>query len=307
MTPRISDDVQTAASILRSGGIVGMPTETVYGLAALAHDEKAVRRIFDVKGRPRTHPLIVHLACAEDAPHWGLMDDAAHSLADARWPGPLTILVRRTSRAPDWVTGGRDTVALRVPDHPTALALLALVDDGIVAPSANRFGRVSPTRAEHVRDDLGDDVDLVLDGGPCAVGVESTIVECTGPTLQVLRPGAVTAEEISAITGLALVDTTADARAPGMMLSHYAPRARVVLVYGMDEADTQCADFVESGDRCVVLHEDDPERYALTLYDRLREADAAGVDVVVAVMPRAEGIGIAVRDRLAKAAGIQAT
>ena len=301
MSDRITSDASRAADVLRHGGIVGMPTETVYGLAALAHDEAAVARVFAVKGRPRTHPLIVHLPAAAEADRWGRIDDRARALMLARWPGPLTILVPRTLHSPVWVTGGRDTVALRVPDHALALELLSLVDDGIVAPSANRFGKVSPTKAEHVLEDLGVDVDLVLDGGPCGIGLESTIVDCSGEHLQVLRPGAVSAIEIAAVTGLDLVDPTGESRAPGMLLSHYAPRAKVVTVATMEEAREEVAGCEEQGRRAVILHDTDTRLLAMSLYDRLREADANGADVVVAVLPPATGIGVAIRDRLAKA------
>lgn len=175
----IISDVSTAADVLRSGGIIGMPTETVYGLAALAQNERAVHRVFDTKGRPRQHPLIIHISSLDEAMKYGKFNETAVALASAFWPGPLTLLVPRTSLVADWVTGGRDSVALRVPSHSIAQQLLKSVAEGVVAPSANRFGKVSPTSAEHVLLDLGDDVDAILDGGPCGVGVESTIVECT--------------------------------------------------------------------------------------------------------------------------------
>jgi L-threonylcarbamoyladenylate synthase len=172
---QISTDVNEAAQILLSGGIIGLPTETVYGLAACALNQSAVSKVFAVKGRPTSHPLIVHLRPEEDLTMWGVFTPDALRLARAFWPGPLTLLVERTKMVPDWVTGGRDTVALRVPSHPVAIALLQAVNTGLVAPSANKFGKVSPTTAQHVLDDLGDSVDLILDGGSCEVGVESNV------------------------------------------------------------------------------------------------------------------------------------
>ena len=295
-------DVERAVRVLRDGGIIGLPTETVYGLAALAEDADAVARVFEVKGRPRSHPLIVHLASVAQLDDWGVLDDNAHELARRFMPGPLTLLVPRRSRVPDWVTGGRDTVALRIPNHPVAHALLEAVGTGVVAPSANRFGRVSPTTADHVAADLGDDVDLVLDGGPSAVGVESTIVECAEGRVRILRPGAVTAEQISAVVSVQTGPDDGDSRAPGMMKTHYAPVARVVLVESMTEADSEMNRARSAGLRSALVHHDDVEDYAESLYSDMRSADMAGVDVIVAVLPPEVGLGAAVRDRLMKAA-----
>ena len=280
-----------------NGGIIGMPTETVYGLAARALDEHAVHRVFDVKGRPRNHPLIVHLADAGVASHWGVLNAEAGILSRSFWPGPLTLLLPRTELVPDWVTGGRDTVALRVPSHPLCAELLSICDDGIVAPSANRFGGVSPTTASHVVEDLGSEVDLVLDGGPCAVGVESTIVECIGVP-QVLRPGLVSAAEIGGLVGEVWRTSTGDARAPGMLSSHYAPRATVVLVDDLESARRIAA---ESEGRCAVIWHEDVAEYARAMYAELRRFDDESMDIVVAVLPPDEGVGSAVRDRLGKA------
>ena len=279
-----------------NGGIIGMPTETVYGLAARALDEDAVHRVFDVKGRPRNHPLIVHLSADCDAGGWGVMNDDARALAGAVWPGPLTILVPRTSLVPDWVTGGRDSVALRVPSHPVCAELLRLCDDGIVAPSANRFGAVSPTTADHVISDLGGDVDLVLDGGPCVIGVESTIVECIGVP-QVLRPGVVTTDEIESIVGRLWMEDNGEVRAPGMLSSHYAPRARIVLLESVDEAHR-----LANGPDTAILWHADVSEYARHVYSDLRAFDEQGVETVYAVLPPPPGVGTAIRDRLTKAA-----
>jgi L-threonylcarbamoyladenylate synthase len=296
----ISHDVALAAEVLLDGGVIGMPTETVYGLAALALDEDAVHRIFDTKGRPRNHPLIVHLGPSVDYREWGQFNDTALSLAEEFWPGPLTLLVPRTQMVPDWVTGGRDTVAIRVPSHPMAQDLLTRVDSGVVAPSANKFGKVSPTTANHVLDDLGDDVDLVLDGGVCAVGIESTIVECT-EVFQVLRPGYITTDAIGRCVGTIPEGSSGSSRAPGMLLSHYAPRARVLLVDSMQQALETMREWSSTKKVCI-LQFDDVDVFAESLYDELRKADQEHHDIVIAVRAPSSGLGIAINDRLSKAA-----
>jgi L-threonylcarbamoyladenylate synthase len=310
--------IQRAVETLKRGGVVALPTETVYGLAANAEDELAVRRVFAIKGRPATHPLIVHLAGAAELPAWARhVPEEARRLAAAFWPGPLTLVLPRTERATDAVTGGQDTVALRVPNHPVALAVLAALGGGVAAPSANRFGRVSPTTAEHVRVDLGDDVDLVLDGGPCTVGLESTIVDLSGEEPAILRPGGLPGEEVERVLGRPVpVRTSTKVRVSGSLASHYAPRAGVVLVEPR-EAVSRTGALRARGQRVAVLgpasltmHSDiprfelpeDPAAAARVLYARLREADAEGYDVLVVCLPRAEGLGLAVRDRLARAA-----
>ena len=299
---RTTTDPAHAARVLIAGGIVAVPTETVYGLAALVHDRDAVLRVYAVKARPLDHPLIVHLSATDDPARWGRLSRGARALAAAFWPGPLTLLVPRTDLVPDWVTGGRTTVALRVPRHRATLDLLDRLPDALVAPSANRFGRVSPTTAEHVLADLGDDVDLVLDGGPCTVGVESTIVECIDDHVRILRPGAVTADDIERVLGTAPGSDSGPARAPGMLPSHYAPRARVVLVGTADEGRGTVEDLGHRDVRASLLWDDDVERFAAQLYARMRSADDEGVEVIVAVLPPDEGIGRAVCDRLRKAA-----
>ena len=298
---RITRDVALASSVLSNGGIIGMPTETVYGLAALALNEQAVARVFATKGRPTSHPLIVHLSPEENVDRWGVFNENAHAIAKAAWPGPITLLVPRTPLVPDWVTGGRDTVAIRIPSHPIAIELLNRVSDGIVAPSANRFGQVSPTRAEHVLQDLGNDVDLILDGGPCAIGLESTIVDCASEALQILRPGKITALQIAEITGLNMAITNGPSRAPGMMISHYAPHARVELCTSLDEATEKGIAYEKQGVSYSIIHHEDLAEYALSVYDDLRLADVNGVKVVLAVLPYDDGIGTAIRDRLTKA------
>lgn len=310
--------VDEAVAVLRRGGLVAIPTETVYGLGADASNPDAVRRIFAAKGRPRDHPLIVHIHDGGALAEWAHEPSPiAHRLADAFWPGPLTLVLPRVASVPDIVTGGRPTVGLRVPDQPLTLRLLERFGGGVAAPSANRFGRVSPTRAEHVVDEMGDSVDVVLDGGPCQIGVESTIVEIVGDRLEVLRVGTITVPDLERVVDRRVHSTgSGPARAPGMLAAHYAPTAQVV-VAGDDPAGEARA-WQRLGRRVAVLAETvptdlpegviwldpvgDPHGYARHLYERLREADRLGADVVVAVPPNAAGPGLAVQDRLAKAA-----
>jgi L-threonylcarbamoyladenylate synthase len=314
-------EIEHAARILRAGGLVVFPTETVYGLGADAANADAVARVYAVKGRPSDHPIIVHLASADaldDYAHEA--NDATRALARACWPGPLTLVVRRRpGTIADAVTGGRDTVALRVPAHPVAHALLAAFGGGVAAPSANRFGRVSPTTAAHVRADLDGDVDAILDGGAATVGVESTIVDCTGAQPAILRLGGVTRAEVEAVLGHPVVlKTRGEVAAPGTLERHYSPAARV-LVVGAGTATAVARREVASGHRVgllalagvtsatsddiVVLRPPrDVDDYARVLYARLREADDRGLDTLVVVPPPTDGIGAAVGDRLTRAA-----
>ncbi|MEY4079849.1 MAG: hypothetical protein RL430_279 [Actinomycetota bacterium] len=301
VTPVITS-TEDAAVILRSGGIVGLPTETVYGLAAVATDHTAVARVFGAKDRPNDHPLIVHVDSIEMASRFGLMNDTARLLAGAHWPGPLTLLLERTPLAGDDITGGRDTVAVRMPRHPMALSVITLCGEGLVAPSANKFGHVSPTTAAHVLHDLDGLIDAVLDGGPCSVGVESTIVDCT-ETLQILRPGAITAADVERSAGRAVDTTRGPSRAPGMLASHYAPDARVHLVASDEEARRLMAELSAVGRTAVVIGVGlDITEYAATLYEMMRRADDAGASDIVAVDPPGSGLEAAVSDRLRKAA-----
>jgi len=312
------ESIAAAVAVLRRGGLVGLPTETVYGLAADAENELAVRRIFAVKGRPSTHPLIVHVAHAGAMSQWATeVPPEAHMLAAAFWPGPLTLVLRRSSRASDAVTGGQETVALRVPGHPVALAVLRVFGGGVAAPSANRFGRVSPTRAEHVREDLGADVDLVLDGGPARVGVESTIVDLSGNEPVLLRPGGVPVEAVEKVLGRRISRVPGrKMRAPGLLPSHYAPRAGVLLAEP-GRAMAKALSLAEGGRRVAVAVPEsvevpaplvalripaDVEGLARELYGVFRAADEAKVDVVVISVPGEEGLGLAVADRLRRAA-----
>ncbi|WP_163778192.1 L-threonylcarbamoyladenylate synthase [Myxococcus vastator] len=312
------ESLERAVELLRHGGVVALPTETVYGLSANAEDELAVRRVFAIKGRPATHPLIVHIPGVEHLGTWArVVPEAARKLAEAFWPGPLTLVLSRTARATDAVTGGQDTVALRVPNHPVALAVLQKLGGGLAAPSANRFGKVSPTTAEHVQEDLGGDVDLVLDGGPCTVGVESTIVDLSADEPTILRPGGLAAEDVERVLGRKVpVRTLSKVRVSGSLESHYAPRAGVVLAEA-GQAVARVQELRGQGLRVGVLGPaslalppdvprfdvpDEPAGAARVLYARLREADAQGHDVLVACLPAESGLGIAVRDRLSRAA-----
>jgi L-threonylcarbamoyladenylate synthase len=328
-----SSDIATAVDVLRRGGLVAFPTETVYGLGADAGNPEAVSRIFAVKGRPRNHPVIVHLAEATAIKGWAAeVPPDAWALAEAFWPGPLTLILPRAEQVPDAVTGGSSTVGLRVPAQPLALELLEAFGGGIAAPSANRFGRVSPTTAAHVRADLGADVDLVLDGGACAVGVESTIVDLSWGGPRILRLGGISAEALSGALGHPVVvsavaggqaasggglGSAGTVPAPGTLPSHYAPAARVEVVAAEAVAE-RAAVLLRQGRRVGLLAPrrveglpdgldalppaGSPPAYAKCLYQRLREADRRGLDVLLAVPPPATGIGAAVVDRLRRAA-----
>jgi L-threonylcarbamoyladenylate synthase len=309
-----------AAANLLAGGLVAFPTETVYGLGADACNVDAVARIYSVKGRPADHPLIVHIASMDGLGDWANdVPGFAISLARDFWPGPMTLVVKRSELAGDFVTGGQDTVGVRVPDHPVALGLLeAFVragGKGVAAPSANRFGNVSPTTAQAVSDELGDylaDGDQILDGGSCDVGVESTIIDCTGDAPKILRPGAITAQMISESTGLEVVGQTADGvvvdsnviRVSGSLEAHYAPAATVVL----DESPVAGQGFIAMADVVAgdgVMRLASPkthEEFARVLYSALRAADEQGIETVVVAQPVGDGIAIAIRDRLKRAA-----
>ncbi len=327
--PPSSSNLERAVAVLRSGGLVSFPTETVYGLGADAAHAAATRQIVRDKRRPVDHPLIVHLAAFEQLNGWAREIPAyARQLAERFWPGPLTLILRRGPRALDVVTGGLDTVGLRVPSHPVALELLRRFGGGIAAPSANRFGRVSPTRASHVFDELGDQVDLILDGGDCSVGVESTIIDASGERPAILRPGGVTAEQISAELNLPLSDPSDHSpRAPGRMASHYAPEAVVELVEPGRMGErlpramethrrlaviapflppdlAELEEWVRSGRVIFVKSSPVLEELARTLYESLREVDRLGCDGVLIELPVESGLGAAIIDRLRKAAGL---
>jgi L-threonylcarbamoyladenylate synthase len=313
-------EIATAIAALAAGRLVAFPTETVYGLGADAENAAAVARIFAAKGRPADHPLIVHGASVEILDRYGReVPEAARRLAETAWPGPLTLVVMRSPRVLDAVTGGRETVGLRVPDQPIALELLAGFGRGVAAPSANPFGRTSATRAEHVRADLGDAVEVVLDGGPSEIGVESTILDVTTSVPTILRVGGLPAERIEELLGRSVErHASGPVRAPGMLATHYAPRARVELSSGTAETTARVAQLIADGltvgvialgasvvpsDGAIDLGSvGDVDEYARRLYDLLRTADARGLDAVVAEIPRPTGLGVAIIDRLTRAA-----
>lgn len=318
--PATAAAIAAAATVLRGGGVVAFPTETVYGLGAAATNEVAVQRVFAVKGRPVDHPLIVHLAAAEALTAWARhVPDGAWRLAQAFWPGPMTLVLPRQPWVSDAVTGGQDSVALRVPAHPVALALLAAAG-ALAAPSANRFGRVSPTRAEHVRVELGEAVDMILDGGPCEVGVESTIVSLLDEEPALLRPGGVPLAAIEQVLGRTLVKPPSGIRAPGRLPAHYAPatplavlpkavlfqRVAQLLQQGRKVAVlTLGPDSAATGDCAGAYREAMPTRaacYARALYATLRRIDAAGFCALLMQEPPQTADWLAVRDRLMRAA-----
>ena len=302
-----------AAEHLIAGDLVAFPTETVYGLGADASNSNAVARIYSVKGRPNDHPLIVHIASVDRMGDWASeVPEYAIALARSFWPGPMTLVLKRSGLAGDFVTGGQDTVGVRVPDHVVALALLEAFErsggKGVAAPSANRFGHVSPTTAAAVIEELADylsKVDLVLDGGACAVGVESTIIDCTGLLPRVLRPGAISTAMIEEATGLKVVNTDgADAiRVSGSLENHYAPAAKVLLC----EVPLVGQGFIahkniETPSGVIRLASpSNDEEFAQILYSALREADAQGLSEVAILQPEGIGIAVAIRDRLSRA------
>jgi L-threonylcarbamoyladenylate synthase len=302
-----------AANLLR-GGLVAFPTETVYGLGADACNADAVARIYAAKGRPADHPLIVHIASMDGLGDWA--DDVpGYAIALARdfWPGPMTLVVKRSRLAGDFVTGGQDTVGVRVPDHPVALGLLEAFEraggKGIAAPSANRFGNVSPTTAQAVSHELGEylaDGDQILDGGPCDVGVESTIIDCTGDVPKILRPGAITKQMVAESTGLEVIEAVDESaiRVSGSLEAHYAPVATVLL----DQSPVPGQGFIAmagimAGDGVVRLAAPNShDEFARVIYSALRAADQLGLETVVVIQPQGDGIAIAIRDRLKRAA-----
>ncbi len=308
-----TETVQSAAVALKAGHLVAFPTETVYGLGADAESAEAVARIYETKGRPNDHPLIVHIGSMDGISDWaGDIPEYAITLARDFWPGPLTLVVNRGERAKDFITGGQNTVGLRVPAHNIALGLIQEFikagGKGIAAPSANRFGAVSPTNAQAVEDELAQYLkvkDIILDGGPSLVGVESTIVDCTKETPFILRPGAVTAEMIEESTGLiALAPEQTEIRVSGSLDSHYSPKAKVVLDAIAEPGDGLIApDQIPTPDGVIRLASPRTiEGYARDLYAALRSADTQGIDVVVVLQPGGDGLAAAIRDRLKRSA-----
>lgn len=306
----MSKEVRRAAEILRAGGLVAFPTETVYGLGADASSAKAMARLYEVKGRPNDHPVIVHFASASEAFKWASeVSRDAKLLAERFWPGPLTLILKRSDKAKDFVTGGQASVGVRVPSHPVARELLDEFGKPLAAPSANRFGHVSPTTAAHVREDLGADVDLVLEGGPSEVGIESTIVDLSGGAAAILRPGKISREELQEIISLGKAETAP--RHSGGMEKHYAPKtpARLVATHELDKeiskltARAAVLAFSRPDERVDfwLRMPRDPAAYAQKLYAALRELDAAGCDALLIEAPPVESRWEAVLDRLRKA------
>ena len=301
--------IQGASQALSQGNLIAFPTETVYGLGADATNPDAVKRIYEVKGRPSDHPLIVHIASLDQMDQWAIdIPEFAITLARDFWPGPMTLVLKRSTKVKDFITGGQDTVALRVPAHPIALSLLQEFKEGIAAPSANRFGSVSPTTAEAVEEELKDYLspqDLILDGGQCLVGVESTIIDCTKQTPFILRPGAITSAMIEESTGLiALTNNDGSIRVSGSLDSHYSPKAKVVLDAIAEPGDGLIApDQISTPDGVIRLASPRTvEGYARDLYAALRLADTKNLDVVVVLQPGGDGLAEAIRDRLARSA-----
>jgi L-threonylcarbamoyladenylate synthase len=294
-----------AVQTLAKGGLVAIPTETVYGLSAAINNEAAIAKIFAVKGRPQNHPLIVHIANIDDLQTVAVdIHLDAIKLAHACWPGPLTLLLQRNENVPMSVTGGRDTVAVRVPDNAFTRQLILNLGSPVAAPSANRFGKVSPTTAQHVCDDLQSDVDLIIDDGASSVGVESTIVDFTVSPPQLLRPGGIPLEDIEKVLGYAIRDTDGISRASGMLQNHYQPSCKVFLVHTDNEAQQLNDTLLIQYDRVRILNRcDNLPLYASLLYSDLRQADADQIQALVAVLPENRGLGAAIRDRLTKAAG----
>ena len=293
---------QVAADAIIRGELVAIPTETVYGLGADALNDQAVEKIFAVKGRPRTHPLIVHIADTSEISRYAdHIPQVAYELCKRFWPGPLTVLLRRKPEICAAASGGLPTIALRCPDHDLTLTMLRAANTGVAAPSANLFGRVSPTTADHVAADLGDAVGVILDGGWCSIGVESTIVDCTTDPPAIVRAGGITRGQIEATVGpTTSASTTA---APGTLPSHYSPKCLVVLAADNEDAVRISKEqLAHKRSIRVIDYGRDVDLYAHNLYEDLRSCDRDGIDVAVAVLPPDEGIGAAVRDRLVRAA-----
>jgi L-threonylcarbamoyladenylate synthase len=308
-----TDSIRNAALSLKNQHLVAFPTETVYGLGADATNSEAIARIYEVKGRPADHPLIVHIASLDGLSDWAEdIPEYAITLAHDFWLGPMTLVIKRSDLAQDFITGGQETVGLRVPAHPIALALLkefaAIGGMGIAAPSANRFGAVSPTTAPAVEEELAPYLsaqDLILDGGPSLVGVESTIIDCTGPAPMILRLGAITSAMVEESTGLvALESNPAAIRVSGSLNSHYSPKAKVLLDVVAQAGDGLIApDQIPTPQGVVRLSAPSSiEQYARELYQSLRKADQLGLEIVVVLQPGGDGLAAAIRDRLQRSA-----
>jgi L-threonylcarbamoyladenylate synthase len=309
------NEIKMAAKALKDGNLVAFPTETVYGLGADAENVKAVSGIYSAKGRPTDHPLIVHISSSKQSGKWAIdIPDYAIKLANEFWPGPMTLIFKRSKLAKDFITGGQDTIGLRVPAHQIAQSLLLEFEKygghGVAAPSANKFGAVSPTTTDAVVSEIGDELsagDFVLDGGHSAIGIESTIIDCTNKDPIVLRPGAVTGEMINKLLGLKIQGTApySSVRVSGMMLTHYSPKAIVRLTESAKAGDgfIALADVPTPTGAIRLAAPNDLHDFAQSLYSSFREADLMGLKTIVVMPPLGDGIAHAIRDRLNKAAG----
>ena len=298
--------MELAVRTLKNSGLVAIPTETVYGLGAAINDEVAIAKIFAVKGRPQDHPLIVHVANIEQLHEVALnVSDDALKIAHACWPGALTLLLQRSDQVSLGITGGRETVAVRIPDNGFTRELITQLGSPIAAPSANRFGKVSPTTAQHVCDDLQGDVELIVDDGACSIGVESTILDFSVSPPQLLRPGGIPVEDLEHILGYGIESSDGISRISGMLLSHYKPTCRVRLVADENEAQLMIETLTTQELPARVLNRcDNLSRYASLLYDDLRQADADQIQTLIAVLPSKHGLGAAISDRLMKASAL---
>ena len=297
-------EIDECVEMLRAGSVIGIPTETVYGLAAIATNSSAINLVFTTKERPTSHPLILHIADVSMLDDWATnISSEARALCKKFWPGPLTLILHKSDKVLTEVTGGRDTVAIRCPNHSVTTKLLKKLNDAVVAPSANKFGKVSPTTAKHVVNDLGSDISLVLDGGDCSIGLESTIIDCTTTPPQLLRTGAITAEQILRECNITVVSASGESRAPGMLEKHYAPVCRVVLVSSSQEGLIEAQRYVADGFKVRLLDlNEDLDKFARLLYSSLRTADKDGINVAIVVRAPMKGIGLAINERLEKAA-----
>ena len=297
-------EIDECVNTLRAGSVIGIPTETVYGLAAIATNSSAINLVFTIKERPTSHPLILHIADVSMLDDWATnISSEARALCKKFWPGPLTLILHKSDKVLTEVTGGRDTVAIRCPNHSVTTKLLKKLNDAVVAPSANKFGKVSPTTAKHVVNDLGSDISIVLDGGDCSIGLESTIIDCTTTPPQLLRTGAITAEHILQECNITVVAASGESRAPGMLEKHYAPVCRVVLVSSSQEGLIEAQRYVADGFKVRLLDlTEDLDMFARLLYSSLRTADKDGITVAIVVRAPMKGIGFAINERLEKAA-----
>ena len=297
-------EIDECVKALRAGSVIGIPTETVYGLAAIATNSSAINLVFTTKERPTSHPLILHIADVSMLDDWATnISSEARALCKKFWPGPLTLILHKSDKVLTEVTGGRDTVAIRCPNHSVTTKLLKKLNDAVVAPSANKFGKVSPTTAKHVVNDLGSDISIVLDGGDCSIGLESTIIDCTTTPPQLLRTGAITAEQILRECNITVVSASGESRAPGMLEKHYAPVCRVVLVSSSQEGLIEAQRYVADGFKVRLLDlTEDLDKFARLLYSSLRTADKDGITVAIVVRAPMKGIGFAINERLEKAA-----